>query len=55
MRAESETVRNLEQCESGEIRRLECTRCGRRSFASREQLFRHELECIQHRAEAREG
>ena len=40
-----EVVRNLEQQESGEIRRLRCPECGARSFTSVEQLERHELAC----------
>jgi hypothetical protein len=40
-----EMVRNLEQQESGAIRRLRCSQCGERSFTSSEQLDRHELAC----------
>ena len=40
-----EMVRNLEQQESGEIRRLRCSQCGVWSFTSSEQLDRHELAC----------
>jgi hypothetical protein len=41
-----EAVQNLEQFETGEIRSLLCSACGQRSYASVEQLCRHELDCI---------
>lgn len=40
-----ELVRNLEQAESGEIRRFRCEECGASSFTSLQQLDRHEFRC----------
>jgi hypothetical protein len=40
-----EKVRNLEQHETGEIRRLRCADCGQQWFESWEQLRRHQLVC----------
>jgi len=42
-----ETFRSLEQQESGEISRLRCRSCGARTFHSRQQLQRHETNCIE--------
>jgi hypothetical protein len=41
-----ESVRSLEQQESGEIRRLRCSGCDRRNFLTLQQLERHEASCI---------
>jgi hypothetical protein len=40
-----ETVRSLEQQETGEIRRLQCAACGQRMFKTLEQLSRHQMVC----------
>ena len=42
-----DTFRTLEQQESGEISRLRCRSCGARTFHSRQQLQRHETNCIE--------
>jgi hypothetical protein len=39
-------VRSLEKHETGEIRRLQCARCGERVFETLEQLYRHQLVCL---------
>ena len=40
-----EPVHSLEQQESGEMRRLSCAVCGRRSFTSARDLALHENRC----------
>ncbi len=47
-----DTFRSLEQQESGEISRLRCRCCGAKTFHSRQQLQRHEIDCME--AAARE-
>ena len=47
-----EVVRNLEQLETGELRRLQCSSCGQRGFVSLEQLYRHQLGCAPAAAES---
>ena len=42
-----DTFRTLEQQESGEISRLRCRCCGAKTFHSRQQLQRHEIECME--------
>lgn len=46
MNSMGETVRSLEQQETGEIGRLRCSGCGQQWFESREQLYRHQLRCL---------
>ena len=46
-----ETVRSLEQQETGEIRRLQCATGGQRVFGTLEQLSRHQVVCLRTGAE----
>ena len=54
MKCIHDTFRTLEQQESGEISRLRCRCCGAKTFHSRQQLQRHEIECMQAAARAGE-
>jgi hypothetical protein len=47
MKSLREAVHTLEQQETGEIRRLCCAVCGRRSFRSPKELELHEVLCVQ--------
>jgi len=47
MKSLREPVHSLEQQETGEIRRLSCVVCGRRSFRSPKELDLHEVLCVQ--------
>lgn len=53
MRFIHDSFRSLEQQESGEIRRFQCSSCAR-SFQLRQQLQHHETDCIHMRKRADE-